>query len=72
MPDGSPITYVVFGVSIIAAWTVTLVALKNWRGNRYLCDDCLFNKDGDCLKVERPKAVSCTAYRSEKQRDYRI
>ena len=64
--------YVVLGACLIAAWGITVVALKNWKGDRYLCDDCIFNNENDCLKVERPKAVSCTAYRSDTVRDYRM
>lgn len=71
-PDGSLVSYVIFGAAVVAAWAVTLVALKNWKGDRYLCDDCIFNKEGDCLKAERPKAVSCTAYRSNHVNDFRV
>lgn len=40
------------------------IALKNWKGAEYLCDDCAFNEPELCLKPERPNAISCTAYRS--------
>lgn len=57
---------------VAAAWSITVCALKNWKGDRYLCDDCLFNNERECLKPERPQAVSCTVYRSNEVRDYRM
>jgi hypothetical protein len=65
-------TYLIVGICVIAAWAVTIVALKNRKGDRFLCDDCTFNNEKDCLKVERPKATSCTVYRSDTVRDYRM
>lgn len=64
--------YIVLGICVAAAWGITLVALKNWKGDKYLCDDCIFNKDKDCLKIERPKATTCTVYRSSTVNDYRM
>lgn len=47
----------------VAAAALTLTAAAQWKGDRYLCDDCRFNKAELCLKKERPKATICTAYR---------
>lgn len=64
--------YAVIAACVAAAWAITIVALKNRKGDTYLCDDCVFNNDRDCLKKERPKAVSCTVYRSDTVHDYRM
>jgi hypothetical protein len=64
--------YALLAVCVAAACAITVVAMKNWKGDRYLCDDCIFNNDRDCLKKERPKAVSCTVYRSATVHDYRM
>lgn len=42
---------------------LTIRAARHWPGDRYLCDDCCFNDETKCLKVERPKALVCLAYR---------
>ncbi len=44
-------------ISVYAAWA------SKGKG-RFLCDDCRFNNDADCVKEERPRAVSCTSYRA--------
>jgi hypothetical protein len=47
-----------------AASALTVYSAWNRRGSgRYLCDDCRFNNETDCLKTDRPKAVVCTSYR---------
>jgi len=52
------------GLVAAAASALTLYSAWNRKGKgRYLCDDCRFNNPADCLKSERPKAVSCTSYR---------
>ncbi|MBX9570123.1 MAG: hypothetical protein K2X77_14580 [Candidatus Obscuribacterales bacterium] len=52
-----PIAFGLFalGLTIASAW--------NWRGGKYLCDNCKFNNPEDCRKLDRPKAVLCKAYR---------
>jgi hypothetical protein len=47
----------------VSAVLLTLKASGQWQGDRYLCDDCRFNDPESCLKPERPRAMSCTAYR---------
>lgn len=64
MGEGELIGYICFGIGLATALGVTFIALKNWRGDRYLCDDCIFNNDQDCRKAERPKALRCTVYRN--------
>lgn len=59
---------VVFPVLLaIFASALTISAAWRWRGDKYLCDDCKFNNDEDCRKEERPLAISCLAYRKQKQ-----
>ncbi|MBX9949246.1 MAG: hypothetical protein K2Y39_08785 [Candidatus Obscuribacterales bacterium] len=56
------------GLVAAAASALTLYSAWNRKGRgRYLCDDCRFNNPADCLKVERPKAVTCTSYRTGAQ-----
>lgn len=50
-------------VVAIAAAAMTVDAAWHWQGDKYLCDDCRFNHAQLCLKPERPKAISCAAYR---------
>lgn len=53
------------GLVAAAASALTLYSAWNRKGKgRYLCDDCRFNNPTDCLKIERPKAVSCLSYRT--------
>ncbi|PZM84509.1 MAG: hypothetical protein DKT66_07705 [Candidatus Melainabacteria bacterium] len=50
---------------VAAASALTLYSAWNRKGKgRYLCDDCRFNNPDDCLKIERPRAVSCLSYRT--------
>jgi hypothetical protein len=51
------------GLIIVACAAVTVYATINWKGDRYLCDDCMFNSPDSCHKIERPQAVTCFAYR---------
>lgn len=67
------IAYAGFALSVAVAWAITLVALRNWRGDKYLCDDCIFNNENDCQKPERPKVLRCTVYRNGSNHlDYEI
>ena len=50
-------------LSIAGACGVTYIAFKNWKGDRYLCDDCAFNTEALCSKTERPCALDCLAYK---------
>lgn len=50
------------------AAAITLLAAWRWQGDRYLCDTCRFNDPESCLKVERPQAIICKAYRSVDER----
>jgi len=47
----------------LAATSLTIHAARQWRGDRYLCDDCCFNQGDLCHKPERPQAMSCCAYK---------
>ncbi len=52
------------GLVAAAASALTLYCAWNRKGKgRFLCDDCRFNNETDCLKTERPTAVVCTSYR---------
>ena len=54
-------------VGLVAAAASTLTLYSVWRRKgkgRFLCDDCRFNNDSDCLKTERPRALVCTSYRA--------
>ncbi|MBS2007107.1 MAG: hypothetical protein JST01_08700 [Cyanobacteria bacterium SZAS TMP-1] len=47
-----------------AALALSFVCINNRRGGGdYLCSDCRFNADKDCLKVGRPQVMVCTSYR---------
>lgn len=49
----------------LSASALTIYSAWNRIGKgRFLCDDCRFNNEKDCLKAERPRAVTCTSYRS--------
>jgi hypothetical protein len=52
-------------LTVAIATTVSIYAAATSQGKgKFLCEDCRFNNDDDCLKVERPNAMICTAYRS--------
>lgn len=51
---------VAFGLFAVA---LTIASAWNWSGGAYLCDSCKFNNPDDCKKLDRPKAVICTAFR---------
>lgn len=46
----------------IGACAISWNSLRNWRGSRFLCDDCRFNDPELCKKRERGRALICTAY----------
>jgi hypothetical protein len=53
---------------ILALSWLTMHGARNWKGKgTYLCEDCRFNNPQACLKVERPRALLCTAYRTADQ-----
>lgn len=52
-------------LSILTACAVTYIAFKNWKGDRYLCDNCAFNTEALCNKAERPHALDCLAYKND-------
>lgn len=57
--------YIPLAIVTLSAITLTLyTAWKRTGEGSYLCEDCKFNTAEDCLKVERPKALICTSYRS--------
>ncbi|MBX9877719.1 MAG: hypothetical protein K2Y22_04610 [Candidatus Obscuribacterales bacterium] len=58
---------IMLAIIAIAALVVTFVAVKQYRGERYLCDDCQFNSPEKCHKKERPQAVECYAYLPEEK-----
>ncbi len=63
MPAYPLIQMVVIGAGVaVCAW-LSFVSMKNWQGDRYLCDDCVFNNSEDCHKAERPRALQCGVYR---------
>jgi hypothetical protein len=49
---------------IIAA-VLTIICAWRWRGDKYLCDNCCFNNDNDCKKLERPCETICMSYRKQ-------
>jgi len=52
------------GLVTVSAASLTLYSAWKRKGKgRFLCDDCRFNSDTDCVKVERPRALNCTSYR---------
>jgi len=54
-------------LTVAIATTISIYAAATSQGKgRFLCEDCRFNNDEDCQKVERPTAIVCTAYRSAK------
>ncbi len=56
------------GLVAAAASAITIYSAWNRKGKgRYLCDDCRFNNETDCLKSERPKAFVCTSYRAQEE-----
>ncbi len=55
-------------LTVAIASTISIYAAGSSQGKgKFLCDDCRFNNDNDCLKAERPAAVVCTAYRSSSE-----
>lgn len=72
MPLTDLIPYFAAAICVAAAWAVTMIAMQNWRGDKYLCDDCIFNNDNDCHKSERPQALKCTVYRNATIDEYRM
>lgn len=46
----------------LLASALTLFCAFNWRGGKFLCDDCKYNSEDDCKKSQRPQAVICKAY----------
>lgn len=50
------------GIGVFAV-LITLKSAWNWRGGKYLCDDCRFNNFNDCKKLERPRSIICLSYR---------
>jgi hypothetical protein len=65
MDPGSIIEAIMLAAVCAGACFLSWHSLKNWKGDRYLCDDCRFNDPASCLKEERPKALTCTAYESK-------
>jgi hypothetical protein len=56
------LTFIIVAIVIFA---ISIICLKYRRGaEKYLCGDCRFNNDADCLKIERPQALVCTSYRA--------
>ena len=51
----------------LCALYITWVAIQQYKGERYLCDDCQFNSAEKCHKKERPFAIQCYAYMKQKQ-----
>ena len=47
----------------IALSGFTMLMLKYWKGDRFLCDNCRFNQPELCFKAERPTALICHSYR---------
>lgn len=58
--------FLLLTVGIASAISIYAAATSPGKG-AFLCDDCRFNNDSDCLKAERPTAVMCTAYRSDSE-----
>lgn len=52
-------------IVLILLLAITAPAIWNRRGTQaFLCGDCRFNDPNLCHKIERPKAIDCTSYRS--------
>jgi hypothetical protein len=69
--ENSPAYWAITTAVILALSWLTMHGARHWKGKgTYLCDDCRFNNPQDCLKVERPQAVICTAYRLVDQPDH--
>ncbi|CAN5496522.1 hypothetical protein BH10CYA1_BH10CYA1_24690 [soil metagenome] len=48
------------------ALALTVFNAKQWiGGKKFLCEDCKYNNPEDCVKLERPTALDCTAYRAK-------
>lgn len=47
----------------LTAFILTIQATKHWPKGKFLCDDCKYNDETLCQKIERPQAVDCLAYR---------
>jgi hypothetical protein len=62
MPPAAIVEMIILLACTGAAVFVTVVAYKAWQGDKYLCDNCKYNDETSCLKVERPRALDCAAY----------
>jgi hypothetical protein len=60
------VVFLLLTVAIASAISIYAASSSQGKGE-FLCDDCRFNNDSDCLKAERPAAVVCTAYRSKSE-----
>lgn len=58
------VIFLLLTVAIASSISIYAAASSEGKG-KFLCDDCRFNNDADCLKAERPVAVVCTAYRAK-------
>ncbi len=56
------LTFLILAAVCATVISVVCVSLRPGSG-RFLCQDCRFNNQSDCLKSERPYASVCTAYR---------
>ncbi|HEY9681792.1 MAG TPA: hypothetical protein V6C86_09440 [Oculatellaceae cyanobacterium] len=66
----SPLFWIVDGLAVAAVSALTIYSAVARKGKgRFLCDDCRFNDPEKCKKVERPRALVCTSYRSEEIRE---
>lgn len=64
--ESSLLYWTITGAVAAVALALTVYNANHWIGDkRYLCEDCKFNNDQDCLKPERPTALDCTAYRAQ-------
>ncbi|MBX9666866.1 MAG: hypothetical protein K2X93_04570 [Candidatus Obscuribacterales bacterium] len=55
--------FLLITVAIASAIAIYAAAASDGR-EKFLCADCRFNNDEDCLKAERPRAIACTSYRA--------
>ena len=64
MDTAQIVEIVMFGSCLSICIFLTVLSVRAWKGERYLCENCRYNDEVSCRKRDRPKALVCTAYRS--------
>lgn len=65
MAPGDFVQAIVVGGCVLTALFLTVIAMKAWQGDKYLCDTCQYNDAESCKKTERPQAIECMAFRTK-------